>query len=285
MIFGGWTGVTNNKVYNSTDGKTWDLVNAHADWPSRHAGGYVVFKDKMWVISGDGNKDVWYSEDGKSWTCANSDAPWGARYSPYVAVFKNKLWLIGGQRNSPDGWQSNDPYYNVTGYNDVWSSEDGINWKLELKNAPWPPRALIHGNAIFKDKIWILGGGLKGPFPYQGGAETIIDYNDVWSSSDGINWEKITDNAEWKARSHFSVTTFNDMLFITDGSVNTQSNLSNEVWFSLDGKNWKELPGTLWPARHASRLISFNDNLFIINGLMHNDVWRMSKEDFINFIR
>lgn len=285
-LFGGWTGeFTNSQVYSSQDGLTWELVNAQAEWPSRHCAGYAVFKNKMWVISGDGCKDVWSSDDGVTWTCMNSNAPWGARYSPYVVSFNNKLWLMGGQWYSPENWQRNDPSYTTIGFNDVWSSEDGINWVLEVPNAPWSPRSLIQGSVVFNNKVWIMGGGLKGVLPYNGYSETIVEYNDVWSSSDCIHWEKVVDNAEWEPRTHFSIATFDEKIFITDGSVKSQSNMSNEVWYSSDGKNWKELKGTFWPVRHASRLVPFGDDLFLISGYFYNDIWKMSKNNFHEFIK
>ena len=56
------------------------------DWEGRHTAGYVVFKDKMWIVGGDVNQghyhfDVWNSADGKTWTYVNKGkpVPWGPR--------------------------------------------------------------------------------------------------------------------------------------------------------------------------------------------------------------
>ncbi|MEQ9168215.1 MAG: cadherin-like beta sandwich domain-containing protein, partial [Fulvivirga sp.] len=39
-----------NDVWSSSDGVNWEFVN-RAPWSGRHAGGYVVFDNKMWVMS------------------------------------------------------------------------------------------------------------------------------------------------------------------------------------------------------------------------------------------
>src|SRR5262245_25646765 len=83
-LIGGWNPgdkkffprICNNEVWSSENGKDWTLVklnsflddkfDATKDWEGRHTAGYVVFKDKMWVIGGDVNQhhyqnDVWTS--------------------------------------------------------------------------------------------------------------------------------------------------------------------------------------------------------------------------------
>ena len=80
--------ICNNEVWNSADGKSWDLVKANTfldakfdpakDWEGRHTAGYVVLKDKMWIVGGDVNQghyhfDVWNSTDGKTWDYVNRD--------------------------------------------------------------------------------------------------------------------------------------------------------------------------------------------------------------------
>ena len=97
------------EVWSSTDGGTWSLVKPNtfldkdfdptSDWEGRHTAGYVVYKSKMWIISGDANQghihnDVWNSADGKTWSYVNKsrDVPWGPRVLHYTLVFKDKIW-------------------------------------------------------------------------------------------------------------------------------------------------------------------------------------------------
>ncbi len=121
-LIGGWNPgdkkffprICNNEVWNSTDGAAWTLIkpnsfldqkfDAAKDWEGRHTAGYVVYKDKMWIIGGDVNQghyqnDVWNSSDGKTWTFVNPDkpVPWGPRALHYTVVHDGKIWILGGQ--------------------------------------------------------------------------------------------------------------------------------------------------------------------------------------------
>jgi hypothetical protein len=219
----------------------------------------------MWVIGGDGHTDVWSSSDGFRWTRATADAPWGRRYKPYVVVFKDRLWLMGGQDIfRPDYVPFGDNY---TAYNDVWSSVDGIQWRQVVERAPWPPRGMIHGSAIFQNRIWILGGGLY--------ANPGIYYNDVWSSADGEVWHRVTDKAPWLPRLHHNVAVYADRLWIMGGHDSDLESNANDVWTSADGVSWSQQPPAPWTPRHASSTFVFDDALWLVAGYLVNDVWQL----------
>jgi len=75
-LLGGWNPsdkvyfprICNNEVWSSTDGVTWSLVKPNtfldknfdpaSDWEGRHTAGYVVYKDKMWIVGGDANHAI-----------------------------------------------------------------------------------------------------------------------------------------------------------------------------------------------------------------------------------
>jgi hypothetical protein len=262
-LLGGWKkdGVDSD-IWVSEDGITWKDLGI-APWSGRHCAGAVVFKDKIWILSGDGLEDVWSSPNGVDWVRELESAPWGKRYAPYVLTFDNKIWLMGGQT-----------FYSTPtrGFNDVWSSADGVNWKLVKKKAPWKPRAMIHGQVVFQNKIWIIGGGLKG-------LHQPIQYNDVWSTTDGFHWKKEAKRSPWAPRYHFSTNTFNGKIWISDGSLGDQNNLSNEVWSSANGKNWTRLPNIPWQPTHATSLVPFRNSLFLIGGYIRNEIWELNLED------
>src|SRR6516225_4106150 len=121
-LLGGWNPsdkkhfprICNNEVWSSGDGIRWTLekrnsfldctFDAEKDWEGRHTAGYVVYKDRMWIVGGDVNQghyhfDVWNSSDGKAWTLVNkgNPVPWGPRALHYTVAFKDKIWVIGGQ--------------------------------------------------------------------------------------------------------------------------------------------------------------------------------------------
>jgi hypothetical protein len=163
-------------------------------------------------------------------------------------------------------------------YSDVWNSEDGINWeKVDVSKNKWLPRGLIGGRAIFKDRIWIIGGGT-----YDTRDRTVrILYSDVWSSADGINWECHTPYAEWEAREYHDVAAWDNKLWILEGTSVGQIkgiNNRNDVWFSENGDNWTELPDIPWKPRHASSIFIHDDCLFVVAGNnMESDVWKLEK--------
>lgn len=276
----------NNEVWNSSDGISWNLVkpNTHvdhrfdpiSDWEARHTAGYAVHRDRMWIIGGDPllghyQNDVWNSSDGRQWNLINRDnpVPWAPRVLHHTAVFNNKLWIMGGQ-TLPQFAPAPEIYYN-----DVWFSEDGLRWTQAIVNAPWAPRGLIGGSAVFQDRIWLIGGGIYATAsrPYSG-------YTEVWSSPDGFHWDCHTRQAPWSPRVYHDVAVFDNRLWLLEG-YHTPGDNANDVWFSADGKEWEQLPDSPWQARHAASVFVFNDALWIMAGChMGRDIWKLiHKED------
>jgi hypothetical protein len=202
-----------NDVWSSKNGTDWELVNASVPWGNRVTHCVFSFKDKMWMMGGQeisqfgqpGNQvynDVWNSTDGITWTKIADHAPWAPRGQMGAGVvFQNKMWIIGGGT------------YNGTRkyYNDVWSSDDGVNWTLENDNAEWGARQ-YHDIIVFDNKLWIIGG-------------TVDPQNlkDVWYSEDGRYWKELK-NTPWPARHASSVFHFDDSVWLLAG------NLWNDSW-------------------------------------------------------
>jgi hypothetical protein len=293
-LIGGWNPrdkvhfprICNNEVWNSTDGATWNLVkpntfldekfDATKDWEGRHTAGYVVYKGKMWIVGGDVNQghyhfDVWNSTDGQRWAYVNKDkpVPWGPRALHYTVVFKDKIWVIGGQ-TVPQFAKSDEVFYR-----DIWNTTDGINWqKVTPKEPYWPQRGMIGGSAVFKDRIWILGGGT-----YD--TPKIADrkfFNDVWSSADGVTWTRHVESAPWAPRQYHDVAVFDGRMWVMEGGykVVDGSPNRNDVWYSADGVNWYEVPNTPWKPRHAASVFVFDNALWMVAGNnMEKDVWKL----------
>ena len=128
-LLGGWNPndkehfprICNNEVWSSCGGKEWILekpntfsfdgktFNRHQDWEERHTAGYVVYRDKMWIIGGDASQgyyqnDVWYSEDGVTWQ-ELPGTPWKPRHAASVFVFDDALWMVAGNNMESDVWK------------------------------------------------------------------------------------------------------------------------------------------------------------------------------------
>lgn len=294
-LIGGWNPIDkinfpkicNNEVWNSKDGHTWNLVkkntfgtseyNPEVDWEGRHTAGYVVFKDKMWIVGGDANQghyqyDVWNSENGRDWNKVADSVPWGPRVLHQTFVFQNKIWIMGGQ-TVPQIAPAKEIFYS-----DLWNSEDGKNWKKVSDNNLWNARGLIGGNIVFNNSIWILGGGKYETPSYS--AHRL--YNDIWSSNDGVKWNLVKQTAEWDPRVYHDIAIWDNKIWVIGGtSVGFVKGLENrnDVWYSEDGKNWINLPKTPWTPRHATSLYSTDECLYVVGGNnMESDVWKLCRK-------
>lgn len=294
-LLGGWNPgdkksfprICNNEVWSSADGKEWALEKPNTfldrtfdpakDWEGRHTAGYAVFKDRMWIVAGDGNQghyqgDVWSSADGKKWEIANpgKPVPWGPRVLHYTRVHKDKIWVLGGQ-TIPQFAPAEEVFYR-----DVWTTTDGVAWEqVKPKEPYWPQRGMIGGSAVFKGRIWVLGGGT-----YD--TAKLPDrkfFNDVWSSEDGVTWTEHVKEAPWAARQYHDVAVFDDRLWVLEG-YNKAGGNRKDVWYSADGANWYEVPDTPWKPRHAASVYPFRGALWVVAGNnMESDVWKLERAD------
>jgi hypothetical protein len=156
-------------------------------------------------------------------------------------------------------------------HNDVWCTTDGKTWERVLEHAPWSQRGMVGGAAVFHGRMWILGGGTYDtPTTPQRRF-----FNDVWSSADGIHWERATEAAPWHPRQYHDVAVWDDRMWVMEGW--NQRN-RNDVWCSTDGVRWEEVPNTPWAPRHAASAFVYNDALWMVAGNnMTPDVWRLSR--------
>jgi hypothetical protein len=125
---------------------------------------------------------------------------------------------------------------------------------------------------VFAAKIYVLAGGNYVP-----------DYEargDVWSSSDGITWERVTDAAPWPPRLWFSAAVYRNCLWVLGGWSNNPSTNWGDVWYSRDGRRWKQLRSdVVWRERHEHSVFVLRDKLWVAGGHarpLANDVWSLA---------
>jgi hypothetical protein len=206
-----------NEVWSSTDGASWQQSAEHAAWSPRLASAAVVFQNKMWILGGTENyyfgdasslkNDVWSSADGKTWTRETEHAAWSPRAYHQAVVLGEKIYVFGGGNYVPE--------YHAT--NDVWSSHDGVHWEQVTDSAPWEPR-LWFSSAVYRDRMWVLGGWKNNPSTNLG---------DVWYSRDGRDWKQLRSSVIWKERHEHSTFVFDDKLWVVGGHARP---LANDVW-------------------------------------------------------
>jgi len=244
-------------VWTSADGINWSS-QPKTDWGERAGLKFAFFKNQLWMLGGmkswdDFRNDVWSSSDGRNWRQTISNAKWSPRRNHGVIVFKNRLWILGGAESSGRSDQTPTKFLN-----DVWNSEDGVNWNQVTANAPWAARN-GHLSLVFDDK------GGEG-------------FGDVWSSTDGKNWTQVTAKAEWTARGGNGGLVFDGKMWIFGGVG------FNDVWRSSDGKHWhREFANAPWSTRSTVCSIVFNHRLWIFSGKTgrkdswDGNVWAMSR--------
>ena len=208
----------------------------------------IGFENKLWMI---GQKLYWSSENGINWN-ANTKTDWGERHGMAIVYFKDKFWMFGGMRSWDDF------------RNDIWVSSNGKQWQKVNDHAVWEPRR-DHKVIIFKDKLWLIGGAISSGKANQTPTQFL---NDVWSSTDGINWALEQENAPWKGSDNLKSLVFRDKIWIIGGGE------SNDVWNYSGGKQWEQISSHApWKQRRGNGVLVFDDELWTFGGINHNDVW------------
>lgn len=99
--------------------------------------------------------------------------------------------------------------------------------------------------------------------------------NDVWWSTDGINWNLATANASWTPRHGHEAFVYDNKMWVIGGNDNL--GFQDDVWWSVDGVNWNlstANPGFSGRTNFASTV--YNNKMWIMggyNGYYFSDVW------------
>jgi hypothetical protein len=253
---------------------TFTEVNRKADWKNRYEHAAVAFDGKIWVMGGYNPgevrndtyyEDVWSSVDGITWELVTEAAPWKGRKGHCVVAFDDgngeAMYLIGGfSADDSTGYRQ----YN----NDVWKSIDGISWS-ELKTTthnvidtihnqplldstdmfyPRMDHATVVANHGGQDYIYVIGG--RSQLEHTNYRHNQKYFNDVWRSTDGLNWEKL-DNTDFGIRAGHAATvdSSNGTIYIQGGmhgiiydpppgSGSHPIEDFTHLWSSVDGVNW-----------------------------------------------
>ena len=191
-------------VVMSEDGQRWTTLTDTAPWGNRVQPTVVVYKDKIWVMGGDGGyytdndevfneayfNDVWSSADGVTWELVNPNADWSPRLWSSGAVYDDKIFVINGFSLTewPDEWGNTA---------EIWFTEDGVDWFPLESEIRWAPRHASLTTIDEKNGLLLLAG-------YGGGNEVERSYNDVWSVHVAVFFSKpegdLRDLATWGKR-------------------------------------------------------------------------------------
>jgi hypothetical protein len=267
---------TSDEVWSSADGVSWtlDLPHGHGQFERRHAHNTMLWNDRLWMIGGDHhqgyyNHDVVSSADGLDWQVelgpGTTPPPWSERAAQVSGVYAGKLWTVGGQ--DLIGEVELQAYHN-----DVWSSEDGVNWEQVVADAPasatrWAGCGVLDGLVEFQGRMWLVGCAR-----YRDSAEGHLMSNEVWSTTDGAVWTRHAD-PPWQGKIWPNVVVWRGELWILFGYTHGDPMLglpagnANEVWHSADGETWEALPfDAPVPGSHAQGVAVHDDFLLYAGG-------------------
>lgn len=251
----------------------WSTTNG-TDWTQEAPGGIertylmetVQRADKVMLIGGvqySYSNGVWETGDGANWTELSPHAQFSPRHTR-AAAFKGRLWVVGG--HATDGRLAD------SDTNDVWRSDDGLNWtRMTPSGTVFSPRD-AHGLVVFGDRLWVIG-GWSNP---SGVANMQVRLNDVWSSADGVEWREETSAAAFAPRAGHAALAFGGKLWVIGGS--TEGGAVNDVWSSSDGIVWTQTSASAaFAARYGHRVVSFDNSMWLIAGdgaTTYDDIWR-----------
>ena len=255
--------VGDRTIWFSDDGVKWES-RAKTNWDERYGMQFAYFRGQLWMLGGmrswdDFRNDVWSSSNGVDWKQVSANAPWSKRRWHSVFVHRERLWLVGGALSS--GRQDKTPTEFV---NDVWSSADGIDWRLESESTPL---AVENGLTAFSfgRKIYVVSGNGK-----------------IWSSENGKEWQLVAQDLPWGGNGG-GVLVYDDRIWVLGGSNR------NDVWSSDDGKKWKrEFSVVPFSKRNTEYSVVFKDKIWLFSGKTGREdswdgaIWSMSKTEGAN---
>ena len=241
-------------TFGGAVGSTFDIFDSVGNPLTDYKGSIVltdVYDDDITLTQPYlGGHDDNPSVIGDNWIEATNSANWSGRNGHASVVFNDKMWVLGGI----------DAAYS----NDVWYSEDGVNWtEATTLNTKWSGR-YDHASVAFNDNIWVLGGGSY--------------LNDVWYSLDGADWTEATNSANWSGRIRFPSVVFDNKIWVLGGKLNSTTE-ANDVWYSSDGADWTEATSSAdWSKRFGHTAAVFDNKIWVLGGTAIsggdlNDVW------------
>jgi hypothetical protein len=216
------TTIDNPGFYNFTFGQNTAATSmlSAEKFEVRSGEATIVFNNQLYLIGGyttgdvqiarEYKSDVWVSKDGDEWLEINEAAQFSPRSGHQLIVRDKKLWLIGGSNGA-----------NI--HSDVWVSENGKDWTEINQDTPFSMRTHFEAFTL-NNELFIAGG-------YTTHGEKL---NDLWRSTDGVNWSSVT---------NFSLAEASNSPFVVIGDIGSQTAylLGDKIYSSTNGTQWIEI--------------------------------------------
>ena len=134
------------------------------------------------------------------------------------------------------------------------------------------------GNPVsrVRSEVCLCGPGLQQPDVGDRGYDGHFALSDVWSSADGVQWNRANDSAGFGDRSGLSAAVFDNRMRVIGGNQGTK--LYNDTWYSADGVLWTEATAAgAFSGRAAMQVRYLTTRTWVIGGIGSrrtlNDTW------------
>lgn len=221
--------------------------------------------NKIFVVTGEVGASVnenrlYESANGSTWNLvAGNNFPTGIYHT--IQTYNNKAYVIGYV-----AWDGVAGKY--VEKNEIWESSDGITWAKS--DYPAGMTSVFKNSAVFMNRLWVWGGSSinadathwqKVPYASNGG---VLSGNRSIFSFDGNSWRNDGSIPSAMPYRFSSACTYNARLQVYGGE--TESGASDEMWTLTDEYLWYEFPKTNAGVLEDSRLISYNNQLWLFGG-------------------
>lgn len=232
----------------SSAADAWSSANGR-DWRLESTDPYLVFSHEYvalvhgntFILVGGARSGIHaaplVSVDGVEWRSYPEGALEPNEWARSVS-FKGRLWLVAEDLLSEQGQMR------------VWSSSDGLDWRLEA-SASIPHRREM-SLTVFQDQLWLIGGVVGN-----------VHLNDIWQSSDGVDWVQVqTQDVQFEPRQRHSVTAWNERLWLIGGLSHEQT--FADVWSSADGIEWRRDVEDMGHEAYLHETVVRDDTLYML---------------------
>lgn len=291
---------TTAQIWRTPDGGSWELVN---ETETSAAAALIVYKGYLYSGSwsspelGWGGK-VWRSSDGLNWEFVTEDGFGTGDGIARFAVFKNALYA--------GTWSA--------GATEIWRTTNGTEWEAFIEPGLGNPNngGAIASEVFNGDLYWGVFNGATGAQLWRtDGVSTEALITDgfgttdnksisalaafqgylyagmwnqlgiqVWRSSNGVDWEQLSEVGNPSIGPHNALEVFEGHLYLV-----AQNNATGlEVWRTSNGVDWEQVgfagfgDQDNWLSYWDNATTVFGENLYIgVNNVGGNggEVWKM----------
>ncbi len=209
----------------------WRQIHAEAPWRKTYNFQMMTIGDRLWVFHPDG---AYSSDDGDHWQRSRlTDAVGNQAFLDYV-IHNNEVLALGHFEGNIEK-HTFEPR--------IQRTVDLTRWE-PLGNSNLPKRFFYHP-FVFSDSIWLIGG-----------EDQSQQYDDIWSSRDGLHWERRATRLAFGPRSNSQIVRLDDWLYLLD----------HDVWRSKDALHWQQVSAGIVPGQRifGYKAIVFDGRIWLL---------------------